>query len=152
MKRAYLSMPADTPTGIRDKLLNFIRKEYSIDDLSFWLKGSNYSDYPLLRADLIFSYIPPFQFEDGGEGHSNVAFMGKGQLSEMEKAGKNQVFVVIDNDLQTYLVKHSAPNDYNDWKRKYGKVWLEKELNQSYPLTPEQAFQINNEELLLLIK
>lgn len=152
MKRAYLSMPADTPAGIINRLSTFIMSEYSVDDLSFWKKGTRYSDSRLRQADLIFSYIPPFQFEDGGEGHSNVAFMGKGQFSEMEKAGKDQVFVVIDNDLQTYLIEHSVPNDYNDWKRKYGKVWLEKELHQAYPLTPEQAFQIQDEELLLLIK
>ena len=137
MRKAYLSMPADTPKSIRDNLIKHLTNKCDIDEVTYWIKGTYYSDIDLLEADFVYSYVPEFAWHDDNDVY---VYMGKGQFSEYHKIDDYK-FSIIDSKGNLFHAEHSVPHDYNDWKRKYGKVWV----------TPMNTAQTISKKILLLL-
>lgn len=138
MRTAYLSMPADTPEGIRNRLISHLCNERDISTVTYWKKGTEYRDANLLEADLVYSYIPEFAWHNDNDLY---VFMGRGQFSEWEKRD-DATFAIINDKFELFHPEHGLENDYNDWKRKYGKLWVS-------PM--DETTQVVNNLLLLLI-
>jgi hypothetical protein len=130
-------MPADTPQDIRDKLVRHIINNFDVSSVSYWKKEERYTDEALLNADLVYSYIPEFAWHDD----DLCVYVGKGQFSEWQKIPIEN-FLIIDSKGNLFHSEEGLINNCNDWKRKYGKLWV-------MPVQKPKTQEVDN--LLLLL-
>lgn len=124
MNQAYLSMPLDTPQSIISRISDFIvgSEIFDVSFMKWHVKGNDYSPKKLLDSDIVFIYLPEFAIHNDNDLYG---YLGKGQFSELETVfHRDKEYFFINDKCELFLTEHFTVNDYNDWKRKYGKAWL----------------------------
>ena len=132
--KAYMSLPKNTPIAIKSFLAEYIYGKLSELDLAennmvdWWVPNTAYSTAPLETSDIIYVYIPSNKtYHD----NDTYCFVGKGQSSEIDLCQEERKdYIFLLHDIETDAITeckfvHSVPEDYDDWKEKYTKVWIE---------------------------
>ena len=83
-----------------------------------------YTQKKLMCADLVVINVVKNKTSNG------ASYLSKGQYTELEACLDHDIPVVIYTWNTFYGIDHHVPNDYNDWKGKYGKVFLEEPLKE----------------------
>lgn len=132
MKRAYISMPLNTLNKDINLLYDYIHYVHDIKDITYHT-GSSYKPEKLNNSDTVLFFIPYDKLNFIDKVNEWQGYLGKGQYSELQRAleqRKEIQFATIDyfNTLMYFSYLHDTINDYNNWKEKYGKVFLSNEV------------------------
>lgn len=153
--KAYISMPKGTSGSRKSLLAAYVYKILNVlDDIednwvTWWKEDEAYTLDTLEKADKIYIYIPRMAFHtDNGL----YCYVGKGQSSEIDyciENNKDFTFIVYNGvTFDSYKFAYQVPEDYNDWKKKYVKVWLDPETGDDLP---QEEVLLTNKMLLLCL-
>jgi len=146
----YLSANAQVNVWKKAGIVNNLIDNFGFDHISFWNKGEEYSNNIHSDSDVMIFHLGNIN-NSPVISDEFVAFIGKGQFSELERAYSTKDFFFTDNLNNFYLYEHHTINDYNDWKNMYGKVWIRKaEKKDIFDLLAEHM-QVNISNNLLLL-
>ena len=149
-------MPKNTSIRKKNILVEYIYKR--LNELApkentlvdWWTQSTAYNTASIETSDIIYVYIPSNKtYHD----NDTYCFVGKGQSSEVDlcqEEGKDFIFLLhdIDTDCITECkFVHSTPEDYDDWKEKYTKIWIEPIMGTE---KEEEVEFINNFNHLML--
>ena len=148
MSKAYISMPLGTTELIISELKNELLKTNG--EVVYFKKTNSYNTKLLDDSDIIYFFAPSYLISYITDVNEFITYLGKGQFSELHRAleqKKKIVFITIETiddmfNYTYYSYLHDVINDYNDWKQKYGKVFL---TNEVLPI-----HQVEDDLLLLL--
>lgn len=134
MSKAYLSMPLGTAGLIISELKSELLKNN--DKVTYFKKTNSYNTKLLDDSDIIYFFAPSYLISYISDVNEFITYLGKGQFSELHRAleqKKKIVFIAIETiddmfNFKYYSYLHNVINDYNDWKQKYGKVFLTDEI------------------------
>ena len=112
-------MSMNTDTNVIKDVTNSIHSFAPNVVVTHYTPPEQYNDKKLLSADLVIISVEKNKTEQG------ASYLSKGQYSELENCICHSVPFVIYTWDTWYKFDHHVPNDYNDWKGKYGKVFLD---------------------------